>query len=69
MKLKDRQQIIHKYGSVIHTDAKIDEVIELFYKGGDNSSRAIAEKVGLKPYQVNQILTRYDETAKAYYRK
>ena len=68
MKLSDRKKIIHKYGSKTHTDEKIDEVIDLFYTLKDNRASIIAEKAGIKSYQVLEILNRYDDTARNYER-
>lgn len=61
MKLKDRQNIVYKYGSKIHSDETIDKVIELFYTLKDNGSVAIAKIVGLKPHHVLNILNKYDD--------
>lgn len=69
MKLKDRQQNIYKYGSKIHSDEMIDRVIELFYTLKDNRSSIIAEKTGIKPYQVLGIINRYDENVIKYERE
>ena len=45
MKLKERQKIVYKYNSKIHSDETIDKVIELFYTLKDNRSGVIAEMV------------------------
>ena len=66
MKIKDRKKTIHKYGSKIHSDETIDKVINLFYTEKDNTSASIAKLANVKPYQVLQILNRYDETATNY---
>ena len=68
MKLSERKQRIYKYNSKIHTDEKIDEVIDLFYTLKDNRASIIAEKAGIKSYQVLEILNRYDDTARNYER-
>lgn len=63
MKLKERQERIYKYGSKVHSDETIDTVIELFYTLRDNRSSVIAEKTGIKPYQVLEILNKFDDNA------
>ena len=69
MKLSERKQRIYKYNSKIHTDEKIDEVIDLFYTLKDNRASIIAEKAGIKPYQVLKILNRYDNNTKQFERE
>ena len=69
MKLKDRQNIVYKYGNKIHSDETIDNVIRLFYTLRDNRSSVIAEKTGIKPYQVLEILNRYDDNTKQFERE
>ena len=69
MKLVDRQKTIHRYNSKIHSDETIDNVINLFYTEKDNRSSEIAKKAGVKPYQVLEILNRYDDSTIKYERE
>ena len=69
MKLSERQKTIHRYNSKIHSDETIDEVIRLFYTLKDNRSSVIAEKAGVKTYQVLQILNRYDDNTLKFERE
>lgn len=69
MKLSERKQKIYKYGSKIHSDETIDEVIRLFYTEKDNRSSEIAKKAGVKPYQVLEILNKFDDNTLKYERE
>lgn len=66
MKLKERQKIVYKYNSKIHSDETIDKVIELFYTLKDNRSGVIAEMVGIKAFQVLKILNQFDDNVKNF---
>ena len=66
MKLKERQKIVYKYNSKIHSDETIDKVIELFYTLKDNRSGVIAEMVGIKAFQVLKILNQFDDNVKKF---
>lgn len=66
MKLSQRKERTYKYGSKIHSEETIDKVIELFYTLKDNRSSVIAEKTGVKTFQVLEILNRYDDNTKKF---